>query len=326
MCNENYLVVKSNFLKYFLLSFGVAIYLATLPIDAFIDRDNYIDYATFSSVILSSNIEQGLNVVFFNEPLWLLINTLLGLILSPENTLIILIFISSFITFYITFVNSKPELFILILLFLLLPQVLKNNIIHIRQGLAIAIFLLAWFSESKKYSLILMFCAPLIHSSFFIVCMILIYSKCMEKINFSNGINISLFIFLGIIFSLSIMFFASYLGARQGSEGGAGLDISGAGFIFWLCILFICLLEGKSFFIKNKISIYFIIFYLVSYFLIPTSARIFESVLIIVLLSTTYFTGYRKLSFIAFFLLYFLIQWLTRLDKPGFGWGIENYI
>lgn len=129
----------------FVISIVYAAVLTSMPLDAFKDRANYLVYATSPLEILMRYISGGGASVAFNEPAWLLLNIGLGSFLEPENVVRALIFFPAFTTSFFV-LRSNPRNCIFLLAFLLAPQIIKNNITHLRQGVAISVFLLGWFT------------------------------------------------------------------------------------------------------------------------------------------------------------------------------------
>lgn len=304
----------------FFLALSYAGLLTNLDIDGYVDRINYLNYAKNSMHILNRNLPNGILAVFSNEPLWLLINITLSSFFSPENTLRVIIFTSSFVTFFYVSKNTNSKYFFIVLLFLLLPAVLKNNIVHIRQGLGIAFFILGWFSQGKKKRYVLYSCAALIHSSFLIVLLGIVGANFLLNLNISYGIRNLIFIAVSTSLGFFGIYFAQLLGARQGSTyqsddfGGSGLA-----FIYWSVILGLFLLQDERYIRKNVLPIFFIIMYLCTYFTLPVAARVFESVMLIVLLGALDFKGLHRYLFIAFYIFYFLQLWLSRYNQGGIG-------
>tara|TARA_E500000178_G_C17027771_1_gene758925 strand:+ start:2024 stop:2995 length:972 start_codon:yes stop_codon:yes gene_type:complete len=303
-----------------------SIYLAILPIDSFIDRDNYLSFASTPELFFFHRLNDGYISFVFNEPLWAITNIALRTIFDTENTLRVIIFLSSFSTFYIVLKNIPQEYFFLGLLFLLLPQVLKNNVIQLRQGFAIALFLWGYFSKSNKIRLLFFVSAALVHSSFIIIIPCLFFITLLSKYNFSNGIKGFLFTAISLSIGVGALSMASVLGARQ-AEGYENYtsNASGLGFIFWGCFLMVYILQGNTFLKRNVASLFFMILYLSTYFFLPVTARIFESVLIIILLSSIELKSWNKIYFYFLYVFYFIFTWVDRLFLPGFGWDIINY-
>ena len=177
-------------------------------------------------------------------------------------------------------------------------------IVHLGQGLAISTFLLGWFSLSKRWRLFFFILTPLIHSSFFFVFLVYIFTLFLKKLNFGIGLKIFGTIILGIIISLSLEYIIYFTEARQTRYGFKMAGVSGLGFLAWFSFFVLYLLEGKNFVKKYSFELMIIIFYLTTYLLIEISARIFESSLIIVLIAGLSLTAWRKQIFNIAFTLY----------------------
>lgn len=300
--------------------------LSSLPVDAFVDRDNYLTYASASVQIFSRFLDYGYWAVLFNEPVWLAINVFLGFLFSPENVLRVIILFAGSVTAYFV-LRHEAKYFIFLMLILFLPQILKNNIIHLRQGLAIAVFLCGWFSARPNVRYAFFTLACLIHSSFFIIIFLMIMNHFF--ILYRLGVELrSIVIFLcGVFVGFLGLWLAGILGARQANEyvGGAA-EVSGLAFVFWIVIAGLFVLQGRTFLRNNSVQFSFIVFYLSTYFLLPVAARVFESGIILVFISLLGLTSYRKHTFYLALSFYFIFQWAPRLALPGLGWGIENYI
>ena len=310
----------------FLVALGYAYVLASQPVDEFVDRVNYLVYAGESSAIFDRYLNQGVATLIFNEPIWLLHNILLSLFLGPEGVIVATVFLASYITAYII-LKFSPAHFILLILYLLLPQVLKNNIIHLRQGLAIAVFLLGWFSSRPNVRYFCLFLACFIHSSFLVILFLCVLNEFFARFRYGSDLRAVIVACIGLLIGVFGIWVAGVLGARQADQYvDEVVSVSGLGFIFWATVVGIFVFQGKVFLHKNSLQLSLIIFYLSTYFFLPVAARIFESGLLLVLLSALQLTSYRKYTFIVVFLLYFLLQWSSRISHPGFGWGIESYI
>jgi len=303
-----------------IISIAYAIFLSGLPVDGFRDRENYLGYAEYSLDIFQFNIDQGVGYALANEPLWLLINILLSFFLNPEDCVRVIVFFSSFVVSFLI-LRADRKYFFLLFLFLLLPQVLKNHIIHLRQGLAIAVFLLGWFSQNKSLRWLFIILSAFIHSSFFFVVLLLFLNNVFLMLSFSSGWLILLYLLVGLFLDFSGVKFAAQLGARQVAEyQSVETGASGLGFILWLFFSGILILEGKNFMRRHSFSLCVLMVYLSTYFSLSFTARIFESTLLLVLLSGLHLTSYRKLAFYGLFTVYFLFDWYRRIELSGFGW------
>lgn len=325
--NSSYDEVNSN--VYFVFCFFVSLLyagcLASLDVDAFVDRGNYLVYAEHSFDILSNYMGGGVKTVLSNEPAWLVLNVFLSGFLSPEYCIRVIIFFSSFtICNFVTRVN--PRFFLVLLFFLLLPQVLKNNIIHLRQGLAISVFVVGWLSKNKLIQTVFIFLAPFFHASFFFIIFYLILSDFLTSLRFSSGLRSIIYLAVGLFFGLFGIWLAAQLGARQGSEyASVGETVSGLAFVFWFFISGLFFLEGEEYLIKNDFQFSTLILYLSTYFFLPVTARVFESCMLLILISGLGLSSWRRVVFLTMCVLYFLLQWYPRLYLAGFGWGVENY-
>lgn len=288
----------------FLLSITYAFFLSNLKIDAFKDRENYFVYASNSWDILNANLSQSIIGTLSNEPLWLLVNSILSLFLIPENVVRCLIFFSSFVTAYFL-LNISPKNIIFLILILIFPQVIKNYIIHLRQGVALAIFILGWFSVNNNKKILFFLLAPFIHTSFFFIITLLGFSYLIKRMRLNYDVGMVFYILISLFLGLNLTYISSFFKARQAETYAFTADnISGLGFIFWIFILLTYLVEGRSFIQKNILSINFLVFYLVLYFFVEVSGRIFESVTVFVLMSGIFLTGLRKVLFLSGFIFY----------------------
>jgi len=308
----------------FIFSIIYAAVLSGLQIDAFVDRDNYLVYAEHSLSIFDRYVGEGPLSVIFNEPAWLFLNIVLSSFFLPDVVLRIIIFFSAFFTcFYILRFNVKY--FFVLLFFLLLPQILKNNIIHLRQGLAISIFLIGWFSPRSGLRWIFMGLSSLIHSSFLFLVLFFFLNQLFTMFRCSIGLRL----FLISLFSVAIagwgVWLARILSARQG-EGGQYVSVSGLGFIFWLAVAVLFISQGRQFLRGNAFAFSILLFYLITYYFLPMTARIFESGMFLVLLAGLSLDTNRRLCFFSVLFFYFCVQWYQRAGLPGFGWGVENYL
>lgn len=308
-----------------LLAGYYAWFLAGLQVDAYIDRANYLNYARYSEAILYHYAEGGLQTVLANEPLWLLLNIALEGNLRPDEIVRLIIFFSSFGVAYLT-LRSHPSHFVALVLFLLLPQVLKNNIVHLRQGLGITVFLIGWYCRYLPLRLFIIGLAPFVHASFFFIDALFLLNIVYINLRISTIWRVVGTVIIGVVLGALGIFLAGALGARQGgtyeslSSNGSGLA-----FMFWLALTVTLCLEGKRFIRANFFEVSLLIFYLATYYLLPVTARVFESSLILVLIMALGLTSWRRYAFYLMFAFYFFRQWHPLLDQPGFGWALAAY-
>lgn len=302
------------------LSLGLAFFLTALPIDAFYDRGNYLVYAENSINIFYRYFNGGFLRTFSNEPIWLGINIFLSGWLSPENTLRAIIFCASFVTAYLALKNNYKYWY-LVFLILLMPQVIKNDIVHLRQGLAVAVFLIGWYSSNKKVKLVFIGASAFVHASFFFVDFILFVTWFLRYLRLSTGLRAVVVAAMGFVLSAGLIFITAKLGARQAvGYSDVSASVSGLAFIFWGAILFLYLSEGIKFSQEKAFEISVLVFYLSTYFFMPVTARIFESATLLVLLAGMYLTKWRRWAFLGAFIFYFVFSYLPRLSQPMLGW------
>lgn len=301
-----------------LLVFLYGLLMASFPMEGVVDRGSYLDYADYSIVVAGKYLNQGVLSFFTNEPLWLGINILLSQFFIPEETVRIVAGVPAFaVAYYVLRYNPKYFIFLLFLLFL--PQVIKNHVSHLRQGVAIAFFIAGWFSSKNALRIFLIGLTPFIHASFFFIVFLFGINWITTKMKFAIDLKTIVYVIVGLAIGVSASVVASSLGARQVYYGD-GAETSGLGFIFWTGILSLFFLEGKQFARRYAFVISILIFYLSTYFLFGATARVFESALILVMLTGLGLTKWRKQMFYFAFVLYFMMMYSSRIIQPYFGW------
>lgn len=305
----------------FIIALFYALFLSSLPLTVFKDRHNYLIYAEYSHDIIHKYLDSNILALFSNEPVWLALNIALDFFFSADITLRVIIFIPAFLVSYYT-LRSEPHQFLWLLLILFVPNIIKNHIIHLRQGVAIACFLVAWFSKKKVLRIVLFSITPFIHSSFFFVMGLFVLTNLMLRMRLSPSIRILVIAFCSILTSFSLQWIASLLGARQANEYQfTGGEVSGLGFLFWLIILTIFCLQDKNFLREHAFEANTIVYYLGTYFFIEVTARVFESTLLLVLLAGLKLTGWRRIFYLALLLFFTLYSYYLRIRQPWLGWG-----
>lgn len=292
------------------------------PMEGVIDRANYLEMAEVSPLIFARYLGFGILSVFTNEPIWLLFNSALGLVLSPENVVRIIVFLSAFVTSYLLLKNN-PKAFLFLIFVIVVPQVAKNYIVHIRQGMAIAVFLMAWYSKNVKLKVILFLVAPLVHASFFIVGAILFACYMLNRLNFAFDLRIFGYVGIGLFFGIGLPVVSGILGARQSKTlfENYEADGSGAAFLVWLLIFFFVLMQGSRYLKNHGFSVAMITFYLLAYFVSPIAGRVFESALPLVVLSLYSLTSWRKLGALSLFVMFSILTLLMRVGQPLLGFA-----
>jgi hypothetical protein len=305
-----------------LLAFVYGCVLASLPLYVFRDRENYLRYAQNSWPLLEFYWAISPLAALANEPVWLFINAGLSKVFQPETVLRLIIFFPATLVGW-KVLRQDLHSIVLLFLFLLVPQVIVHHVCMLRQGVAIAIFLTGWFAHRKLVRLFLIAITPFVHSSFFIVLILLAITKLSSRFRFGTDVRTLLFIGSGLALNATLILAAAFLGARQANEDiFLSGNLSGFGFAFWGIVLVIMSMQGKVFIRRYAFEIGTIIFYLSTYFLNKFSARVFESTIILVLIAGLQLSHWRKHIFIALIVSFSLLQYTFRLNQPWLGWGV----
>lgn len=304
----------------FAVAYGAA--LASLPLYAFRDRHNYLIYAINAEAILHTYWNSGPLSFLANEPLWLVINFALSSLFSPETTMRMIIFLPAAVVAYITLRHDSRQ-FLWLLLFLFLPQVIKNHVIHLRQGLAVALFLAGWFSTQKMRRRFFMLSSPFIHSSLFFVLMLLACVGMARRLKLAADLRLVSFMAAGLSIGLSLAWLASLVGARQvDTYLFTAANISGIGFIFWFLMLLVMCLQKRPFLQRHAFEIGTVVFYLATYFFVEVTARIFESSLLLVLMAGLRLTGWNRFVFLSLLIAMGGLHWALQSGQPWLGFGM----
>ena len=298
----------------FSLAYGFV--LQSLPFLQFLDRKNYLNYAEKSHTILAYYANNGLLEMLVNEPLWLLVNVGLAQFFDPEIVVRVVIFLGAFFLSY-SLIRVNPRNSIWLILFLLMPLLLKNHITHLRQGLAMAVFYSGFFIKRPFSRWALMIASSFIHASFFFILPIVLLSAIFKKLKFSVGIRFLVIVGFSVTVSLFLGEVASFVAARQMKVYDFEMgSVSGAGLLFWMMIGSLFLIQGKKFLTRNEEAAGVLLFYLVSYSFIEVAARVFESGIPLVLLAGLCLTEWRRWVFVSSVLFYSAFQWFLRLSLP----------
>lgn len=188
----------------------------------------------------------------------------------------------------------------LVLLILLFPQVLQNFITHLRQGLALAIFMYGMLNtkKTKFYALF----AALIHSSFYFILVFQLLETILAKLRLNFIFKVIVYFISSILLIIVVDSVARLLSDRRGGQySSEDINVSGLGWIFWLIFFFILLMRSYHLFKKPNGALPIFIFYLTSYFSLAFVSRIFESILPYV------FTGLKELKPKYYYLLFGLL-------------------
>jgi len=294
-----------------IFSFIYALILVSVTYDGIPDRHNYLSYASNSltrSVIL---LNEGVFTFILNEPIWLSLNIFLGLVLDTETVVKTFIFLPAFLVSYLT-LKADPKNAGWLIIFLFLPQVVKNHFTQIRQGVGLSIFMVGYFSKSPKKRWSLFLLAPFIHSSFIFVVVIYMITKWIKQLKFSWDLRFVSYLLFAIGISFLTLTLGSLLPVRQlrGVEDVEMLRMVGFGFIFWTFVAGMMILNGPKYVKKYSFEVGAVLVYIGSYLYFPWSARIFESMLLFVILAGLNMKPRYKLTFAFSLIAYMALDWI----------------
>ena len=262
------------------------------------DRVRYLKlFENLEDFIIGTYLNEGIISTIFNDSLFFLICYILGFFFTPKNGLRLIIFISSFLISNTIIKNSKGGFFYN-LIFLINPYLTLCLILNIRQALALSIFVFSFYTfRGFKRNLFFIF-SCLNHTSYFLIIFLNWISLFLIKIKssiFERSILLSMAL---TIFSTSFFMLSTLIPARQLKEfANLGSDGSGIGFIAWLIILILFILNEKNILKKNhsfNFSIVSIILFLSSYFFLNFSFRVLIGTLPIIMISTKYLPKFQR--------------------------------
>ena len=301
------------FLFSIMLGFFYVNFLSLLPNELFRDRENYLIYASSAKNIIDTY--PGI-LLFFNEPVFLYFNYFLEKFVSFNFIPYIFVYITTIIYFYYIAKNAKNFLNLLlgIVLSLTIPYMLQNEIAALRQGVATALFMLAffYFEDQKKVVVTLCVCA-LFHSIFFIFLFFYFLNFIILKnIDlYKKAIINFLWMFL---FSLVAIFVAKFFGLRQGDEYASNNQVGGSGgafVVFFVTILYIWFWGDRSNKRLYEFSILGTVIFLAAYFLTPIAGRMFNTVIPFVLILLIRKSRYQDILFLTFLVFIFTLLFLN---------------
>lgn len=306
----------------FALSVAYGLWLAGLPLLEFKDRANYLRYAHASGSIADRYLADGWRAVLFNEPAWLAVNDLLSRVFVSEEVLWLIIFVPASTVAWLI-LSRGPQHFLYLIFLMIVPFVIKNHIIHLRQGLAIAVFFLALRVKSTPGRICLLALAPLIHSSFFVILLIYVLSRLIRRMSTRPALSIAFLMVASFIGTAAFSSVAMWSGARQAGtiESQMG-DITGLGLMLWLVVLLIFFSEGAAFVRTNLFPIAVLLFYACSYFFTEQAGRILESGVLAVFFAALGLSRGRYRLFALALVGYTVISYITRMGSPWWGWGL----
>lgn len=315
--------LQSN-LPTFFISVAYGIVLASLPMEPFMDRENYVNYIRDSWALLLQNWASGWLPLLMNEPLWLLLNALLSTLFSPEEGVRVIILCSAGVTAW-RVVRRQANAPATIPLILLFPKLIFYYVVALRNGVALALFLSGWSSPNRFLRWFAILLAPFVHVSYFVVLTLLALAWVTRRMRLGADLRLLLFALFSLAFALGVSSIAAMLSVRHASQYEfTASSFSGLGLLFWATILCLMWLEGKQFLREHVFEMGSIVFYLVTVWFVEVAARAFESTSLLVLLAGMQLTGWRRSAFLLVLVAYIIAHVLFHLDKPWLGFGIGS--
>ena len=306
----------------FLFATIYAYTLMNLPLLDFHDRVNYLIYASDSDFIQTFYSHSWVSYLS-NEPIWLAINSYLTNHFRSDDVVRLIIFVSAFTTAWITLSQREHSLYLLVIV-LFVPGILQNFIVHLRQGLAISLFVIGYFSRHRTVACVFMASSALIHSAFFLINGMYIITVIINKSSYLTYFQkCCVAISVSAIIPILISFLSGWFEFRQVDEYRyASTSFSGLGFISWFAIFIVLLSGGRAFVIKNLFPVSITALYLAGYFVLPYSARIIECALISIVICGYSLPHNKKNVFVIIIALQSAAFYLLNLNQNWFGWGV----
>ena len=257
------------------------------------DRDGYLSYAINAKEIINNTLNYNLYLFLINEPLWLLTNIFISIIIDDQYVPLAVGLINYLICVNFVFKKVEKKYIFAILILFFMPQIYKSFLVHLRQGLAVGLYISSFICKNKGYKYVLMFSAGLVHNSFIPISAVHILYDRYSKF-FSAKTIIFITLSLGSISAVFLFEILELLNFRQHDNySGVVQNNSGIGFFFWSIIFSILLTNNSSRLKSTLIVIIPIGIYLLLYFVNPISARFLESYLILIVSSIYLLSKYK---------------------------------
>lgn len=270
---------KFEYSIYIVIALLYSFTLSLIPEVLLRDRDSYLVYATDADRIFEQFLNEGIGSVIFNEPLFLGLNYILDAFIEPAIIPSLFSFFTSFVLvcFLLKEIEGWWLKFMAVLCITFIPFLFHLQLVILRQGLALSIFIIViMISKKEKNWVIASFMLAFIHSSFFIVCALMCLLYWVKNMKYSSQIIV--FIGFSLLLSFSLFFVGNMIGARQveiyQSDSSSG---SGLSFLLYLILLCLLLTRGEVFlksYPYSSIAILGLICYLTLYFTSPIAGRL----------------------------------------------------
>lgn len=300
-----------------------AAYLAWLPIDGFLDRENYVLYANSSYVIQAFYLHSYISYLT-NEPIWLAMNVYLYEFIDVDSIIRIFIFFPAFVTSYIV-MRKRNFVIPIALAIMIVPGVVQNYIVHIRQGVAVSIFLAGYFSKDRRIGYFLIALSPFVHSAFFVISGLYFACELLGRVKFIKPQwRIMLMVAAILVVAAFMEIVMASASFRQVNEyRNVETEISGLGFLAWLFMLLLICSQGVKFVEDNLFSVLSLIFYLLIYFFAPFAGRVIECVVIPIFFTGMMMPSWKKWAFAGAMFAQAAAFYVLNSGSYWFGWGLS---
>lgn len=274
--------IKFCVILYVILYAGI---LASLPFEGLTDRISYI--STLNNIIqYRENYIKIDNYKIFlvSDPAWYSINYILASFLPTEWAIRLIIFFGSLTTLGILTSLSSLRWLPLVVLLSFTPAFLTHYIGHLRQGFALTLLVISyysWYNKPRFSKLVLLF-AIFTHNIAIIILLLIGFKNLLLKF-FAPFISLLIFTFIvyNIFNNSYISNILQFFQHRQ-FEYYNNIEYDPSGRVLAIVFLMlICFLIKPSFLKSN--GAYALTFYLTTYFTLPMSARIFESMFVLLI-------------------------------------------
>jgi hypothetical protein len=277
--------MQSSHLKLFMYfwAFLLSSTLVFLPFEGLTDRVSYIN--TLNNIIkYKQNYikEDSLFIFFVSDPIWYYMNFALAKLIPTDWTIRLIIFFGSFTTLCLLINQSKREWLPLIFLVSLSPAFLTHYIGHLRQGFALTLMVISYFMWRKKplFSVFILIFAIFTHN-ITAICIFLVFLKNLLQKCLGANLSIVIFALINIIiFNNQIIAQVLNILQHRQYEYYNSITYDPSGRILVLIVILLASFSVKRSFIKTE-GAYFFVFYLLTYFTLPISARVFESMFVL---------------------------------------------
>jgi len=315
---------KSLFIFIALLYAYVILY---LPVLTSKDSASYYVYANIAMEELFRAFESGVISGLLREPVWLLLISFVSYIFAWNHDYVLfsISFFSSFMAAYSSLGRIKGGASAVVMLLLLTSSFFIGNFVtHLREGVALAIFLIGLNAKNSIIKNILLSITPFIHVVFFIILSMYYFSMLLSKLKVSKFIVFFLAVTGMIIMSVVVNYFLEGSSFRQASAENA-VSGSGVGFLYWLVYLLVIssiyiFYKKRSFTVISLMSLFVLMFYLMNYYYFYAAARVLEVGLFFVAISAANSGHVEKYFFIAYVSLFVSVGWLLRLSEYNLGY------